>query len=66
MGGRLGASDAAAFALDAFSSFSELLTDAGGDALSTARQALSARFAAHERDGVVTMNARVHVVTGVA
>jgi SAM-dependent methyltransferase len=66
IGDRLAAADAAHFALASFSSFAELLSDAGGDALPVARRALSERFAAHEQDGRVTMSARVHIVTGTA
>jgi SAM-dependent methyltransferase len=58
------AAEAANFALAAFSSFGELLAKAGDAALNQARQALTARFLPHERDGVVRMDACVHIVTG--
>lgn len=66
LGGGLGAADAARFALAAFSSFAESLSDAGGDAPDRALCALIARFARYERDGAVTMNARVHIISGTA
>jgi SAM-dependent methyltransferase len=66
IGGRLTAADAAQFALASFSSFAELLTDAGGDALIQARRTLASRFGEYEQEGVVMMNARVHIVTGVS
>jgi SAM-dependent methyltransferase len=64
IGGRLAADAAAQFALASFSSFAELLTAAGGDALARARRLLAARFATYENDGAVTMNACVHIITG--
>jgi len=64
LGGRLSASDAAHFALAAFSSFAELLSSAGDDASASAHRALAARFTPFERDGAVLMPARVHIVTG--
>lgn len=60
------ADDAAAFALASFSSFAELLADAGDDALTAARRALSKRFAAYQQNERVAMSARVHLVTGTA
>ena len=64
IGGGLRAADAADFALASFSSFGELLTAAGGDALSRARQSLTERFSRNQRDGVVRMDASVHIFTG--
>lgn len=64
IGDRLPATDAAQFALAAFSSFAELLSHAGGDALAKARRALAARFTPYEQAGAVLMPARVHIVTG--
>ena len=64
IGGRLPAAQAADFALAAFSSFSELLTDAGESAMSTARTALTAKFSRHDSGGVVRLGARVNIVTG--
>jgi SAM-dependent methyltransferase len=64
IGDRLPAPDAAQFALASFSSFAELLVNAGGEAPSRARRALTARFAPHEREGAVLMPARVHIITG--
>ena len=66
IGNRLPASEAAQFALASFSSFAELLSNVGGDAPAKARGALAARFTPYERDGVVLMPARVHIITGQA
>lgn len=62
--GGLPAAEAANFALAAFSSFGELLAAAGGAALRDARQSLTERFSRHEQDGVVRMDACVHIFTG--
>ena len=64
IGGGLPPAEAAIFALAAFASFGELLAKAGDEALAQARQSLTARFAGHRRDGVVRMDARVHLFTG--
>ena len=64
IGGGLPAAEAAEFALASFASFGELLADAGGEALNDARRSLTARFSPHQRDGVVTMDACVYIVTG--
>ena len=65
IGGGLRAVEAANFALTAFSSFGELLAEAGDEALDKARQSLAARLSAHEQDGAVRMDACVHIFTGV-
>lgn len=41
-----------------------LLAEAGESASSEVRRLLTERYAAHERDGTVRMDARVHIVTG--
>lgn len=64
IGGRLPAPDAARFALASFSSFAELLSDAGDDAQVQAHRGLTARFSRYEREGAVLMPARVHIITG--
>jgi SAM-dependent methyltransferase len=64
MGGGLPAAEAAHFALASFSSFNELLAEAGDEALHTARQSLTTRFSRHQQDGIVQMGACVHIVTG--
>jgi SAM-dependent methyltransferase len=64
VGGALPATEAADFALAAFSSFGELLAAAGDGALAGARSALTERFARHEVDGGVRLDACVHVFTG--
>jgi SAM-dependent methyltransferase len=66
LGGRFTADAAAQFALASFSSFAELLADAGGDAMNEARRALASRFAAYAQQGVVMTPARVHIITAVA
>jgi SAM-dependent methyltransferase len=64
LGGGLPPTEAAAFALASFASFGELLAEAGEKALTRARQSLTAGFARHQQDGVVRMDARLHIVTG--
>jgi SAM-dependent methyltransferase len=64
IGDRLPALEAAQFALASFSSFAELLANAGGDAPTTACHALAARFTAYEQEGAVLMPARINIVTG--
>ena len=64
LGGGLRAAEASDFALTAFSSFCELLTRAGVEALEEARRLLATRLSRHERDGVVRMHASVHILTG--
>ncbi len=64
IGGGLPAAEAADFALAFFSSFSELLAEAGNEAIRTARQTLTASFSRHQREGAVRINASVHIVTG--
>jgi hypothetical protein len=64
IGDRLSALDAAQFALGSFSSFAELLSNAGGDAPTRARHALAARFTPYEHEGAVLIPARVHIIAG--
>jgi SAM-dependent methyltransferase len=64
MGGGLPSAEAAAFAIAAFSTFGELLAQAGDEALASARRSLTARFSPYEVNGAVKMDASVHVVTG--
>jgi SAM-dependent methyltransferase len=64
VGGGLPVAEAASFAIASFSTFQDLLTQAGGDALTRARQALTTRFAGLEQNGVVELEARVHIFTG--
>jgi len=64
LGGRLPPAEAANFALASFASFGELLAKAGEEAVAHARQSLTARFARHQQDGAVRMDARVHIFTG--
>jgi hypothetical protein len=64
VGDRLPARDAAQFALASFSSFAELLSNAGGDAATRALRALAARFTPYEQAGAILMPARVHIITG--
>jgi hypothetical protein len=64
IGGGLAAREAADFALSSFSSFGELLAKAGDEALNQARRTLTTRFSEVERNGIVRLNASVHLVTG--
>jgi SAM-dependent methyltransferase len=64
IGGGLPAGEAANFALASFSSFGELLGKTSDEALDNARQALTARFSRHQQDGIVRMDACVHIFTG--
>jgi SAM-dependent methyltransferase len=64
IGGGLLAAEAANFALASFSSFGELLAEAGDEALKDARQSLTERFSRHQREGIVRMDACVHIFTG--
>ena len=65
LGGGLPATEAAHFAIAAFSSFAELLAAAGDEALSEAHQLLTTHFAQHQHNGAVYMDASVHIFTGV-
>jgi SAM-dependent methyltransferase len=65
IGGGLPAPQAADFAIASISSFIERLTEAGKDALSAARKTLTDRFSNHLQNGVVKMDAGVHIVTGI-
>jgi SAM-dependent methyltransferase len=65
IGGGLPAARAAEFSLAAFATFAELLEQAGPAALENARRLLSERLAAHEQDGHVRLQGRVHIVSGV-
>ena len=64
IGGGLPAADAAHFALASFASFGELLAQAGGEAVDKARQALTASLLQHEKNGAVSIEASVHIVSG--
>jgi SAM-dependent methyltransferase len=64
IGGGLPAAEAANFALASFSSFGELLAEAGESALEDARRVLTARFSRQHQDGAVRLDACVHIVTG--
>jgi SAM-dependent methyltransferase len=64
IGGGLPAAEAANFALASFSSFAELLAEAGNDAFHNAHRSLMARFSRQQRNGSVQMDACVHILTG--
>ena len=64
IGGGLPPAEAANFALSAFGSFGELLAGAGGEALSEAHRALTARWSHHHVDGAVRLDACVRIFTG--
>lgn len=63
IGGGLAAAEAAAFALAAFS-VAERLSETDEAGREAARRSLTARFARHENQGVVRLDACVHIVTG--
>lgn len=63
LGGGLEAAEAARFGL-ASSSLAELVEDAGDDVHEAILGDLTGRLAHHERDGVVRLDACVHIVTG--
>lgn len=62
--GGMSPADTATFALDWFASFTDALHTEGESAVAEAHAELTRRYAASERDGVVEMVARVHLVTG--
>ena len=64
IGGGLPPQKAATFALAAFSSFGELLAEAGEKAGSDAQRSLTGRLSGHQQDGLVCLDACVHIVTG--
>jgi SAM-dependent methyltransferase len=64
IGGGVPPAEAARVALSSFSSFGELLAEAGDEAFQEALRSLTARFFRHLEDGVVRMDACVHIVTG--
>jgi SAM-dependent methyltransferase len=64
LGGGLSAPAAAKLALTGFSNFAELLAPASAEARDEALRALTARFEGNVRDGVVRLDACVHLVTG--
>jgi SAM-dependent methyltransferase len=64
IGGGLPAAKAASFALASFSSFGELLSQAGDKVFNDASQSLTARLSGHQQDGDVRMDACVHILTG--
>jgi SAM-dependent methyltransferase len=63
VGGGLPAAEAARFALAAFS-VADLLAAADDRAREQAHRSLTERFARHQQDGVVRIDALVHIVTG--
>lgn len=63
IGGGMAPAEAAQFAL-AFFSVGDLLADAGDEAANKAHRSLTARFSQHQQDGVVRMDACVHIFTG--
>jgi SAM-dependent methyltransferase len=64
IGGGLPALEAANFLLSSVSSFAELLAEAGDDAFQRAGEPLAALYSRHEQDGIVHMDASVHIFTG--
>jgi SAM-dependent methyltransferase len=64
VGGGLKASDAARFALSSFSTFGELLAEAGANVFDEAHRSLTTAFSRHEQEGAVRIEACVRVFTG--
>jgi SAM-dependent methyltransferase len=64
IGGGLPPAQAADFAIASISSFLERLTEAGPDALTAARKTLTDRFSNHLQNGIVQIDATVHIVGG--
>ncbi len=64
IGGGLSATDASTFALAGYSIFAELLAAQGESATATAHRILADRFAPHEQNRIVKMDAAVHIFTG--
>src|SRR5262249_8579696 len=64
IGGQLSPAQSAHFALASFSSFGELLAQAGDEAYAAARQSLTARFSRYQQNDAVRMEACVHIATG--
>src|SRR5579864_3679025 len=64
IGGELLPEEAANFALASFSSFGELLAQAGPEVTNEARRALTTKFSDHLENGAVRLDASVHIVTG--
>ncbi|MBS2012367.1 MAG: class I SAM-dependent methyltransferase [Deltaproteobacteria bacterium] len=65
VGGGLPVEAAAAFAVESFGPFGELLAAKGGDAIERARRAVGERLRDHVKGGLVQVPAHVHIVTGV-
>lgn len=64
VGGGLPPAEAARFALSAFSAFGDLLAAAGDGAVDEAQRKLTVSLSARAPDGIVRMDAAVHIVTG--
>jgi SAM-dependent methyltransferase len=64
VGGGLPAAEAATFSLSSFSSFGELLANAGDGAVARAHEAVTARYSKYEQNGIVRLKASVHLFTG--
>jgi SAM-dependent methyltransferase len=64
IGGGLSPVEAARFALASFSSFGELLAQAGPAAFDEALRSLTALYSQRQRDGAIAMDAGVHLFTG--
>lgn len=63
IGGGMAPAEAAQFALASFS-VGDLLAEAGDEAANEVHRSLTARFSEHQQDGVVRMDACVHIFTG--
>ena len=63
IGGGMAPAEAAQFALASFS-VGELLADAGDEVANKVHRSLTARFSEHQQDGVVRVDACIHIFTG--
>ncbi len=63
-GGGLPAAEAAHFVLSAFGSYGDQLKQAGDTVFDEAHQALTARYSRHMQDGIVQLDAYIHVICG--
>jgi len=64
IGGGLPAGEAASFALASFSSFGELLAEAGDPSFNDAHRSLTASLSGHQQEGEVRLESSVHIFTG--
>mgnify|MGYP001487693859 FL=1 len=64
LGSGFDSAGAADFGLSSFSTFQEMLEEAGAGAYDRAKEDLISYFQDHEVDGIVKMDANVHIFKG--